>query len=137
MVRFSTGTSVIPVASFVGFSFSVLTNSTYNLKFILGILNSRLALYWFYNNGKHRGAGVDIGVNKLRSYPIPQVSSPNQRPIIEIVDEIISAKCDDIDADTSNLETKLNLMIYDLYGLTEKDIGVVEGASKKGKGKNK
>jgi len=117
---------------FVGFSFSVLTNSTYDLKFILGILNSRLARYWFYNNGKHRGAGVDIGVNKLRSYPTPQVSSPNQRPIIEVVDEIISAKCDDIDADTSNLETKLDSMIYDLYGLNEKDIKVIEGASARG-----
>ena len=32
--------------------------------------NSRIAYDWFYSFDKKRGAGVDIGVNKIRSFPI-------------------------------------------------------------------
>lgn len=61
---------------YVGMSCNSLIqkDSNYELEYILGILNSDFAKDWFNNNGKKRGAGVDIGVTKLRSFPIKKAS---------------------------------------------------------------
>lgn len=57
---------------YFGMSFSSIINSSSVdlLPNLLAILNSKFALNWFYKNGKHRGAGVDIGVEKLRTFPL-------------------------------------------------------------------
>lgn len=61
---------------YFGFSFSSIIEKKqkYNLKFLLALLNSKLANKWFYTFGKIRGVGVDIGVEKLRTFPIPNIS---------------------------------------------------------------
>jgi hypothetical protein len=46
----------------------------YTLKLLSFLLNSQFAEWWFFAHGKHRGAGVDIGVEKLRSFPLPELS---------------------------------------------------------------
>jgi adenine-specific DNA-methyltransferase len=59
---------------YFGFSFSSIINmkNDYSLKYLLALLNSSFAKKWFYDNGKLRGAGVDIGVEKLRLFPVPK-----------------------------------------------------------------
>lgn len=50
----------------------IISREKNNLLYILCIiLNSNYANRWFYDNGKHRGAGVDIGVERLRNFPLP------------------------------------------------------------------
>ena len=39
----------------------------YDLKYLLGLLNSSFGKNWFNTNGKKRGVGVDIGVSKYRN----------------------------------------------------------------------
>jgi hypothetical protein len=45
---------------YVGFSFSVIwqMDKNYDIKFLLGLLNSNFGKYWFTVNGKKRGIGV-------------------------------------------------------------------------------
>ncbi|MFC1613457.1 Eco57I restriction-modification methylase domain-containing protein [Patescibacteria group bacterium] len=113
---------------FVGFSFSLIVqkDQQYNLKYILAILNSKFALDWFYKNGKKRGAGVDIGVEKLRLFPIKISNKEQQKPFINLVDQILKKKKDNPQADTGDLEKRIDEMVYELYGLTEEEIKVVE-----------
>ncbi len=114
---------------FVGFSFSLIIqkDKNYDLKYILSILNSGFALDWFYKNGKKRGAGVDIGVEKLRLFPIKIANTDDQKPFTEIVDQILAAKKKDPNADTSALERQIDKMVYALYDLTPEEIAIVEG----------
>lgn len=72
---------------YVGMSFNCLIQKdvNYELEYILGILNSEFAKKWFYKNGKKRGIGVDIGVDKLRSFPIKITSKENKKAIINYV----------------------------------------------------
>ncbi len=75
---------------FVGMSCILIiekNNCEYNLKYLLGILNSKFALNWFFQNGKKRGGGVDIGVDKLRTFPV--IKTSNQEKIKKIVDEVL------------------------------------------------
>ena len=113
---------------FVGMSYNIVTaKSKTNLFFILSLLNSRYAKYWFFKNAKHRGAGVDVGVDKLRNFPIPPATVAQQKPVIALVDKILAAKKQDPAADTSALEAQIDGLVYGLYGLTAEEIAVVEG----------
>lgn len=125
---------------FVGFSFSLLIqkDSNYNLKYILAVLNSKFALDWFYKNGKKRGAGVDIGVEKLRTFPIKITSEPDQRPFIEIVDKILAiTKSSDYlknpskKEEVKEYEKKIDQMVYKLYELNPEEIEIVESSLRK------
>ncbi|MER3318881.1 MAG: N-6 DNA methylase [Allomuricauda sp.] len=105
---------------YFGFSFSsIIQNSTNkSLKYLLAILNSKLAKKWFVTNGKHRGAGVDVGVEKLRTFPI--VFNKNEKYFESIVDYIMTLK----KGNKQDLNHKLMIsyfeqiidgMVYELY----------------------
>ncbi|MEK7485247.1 MAG: TaqI-like C-terminal specificity domain-containing protein [Planctomycetota bacterium] len=84
-----------------------------DLKYILAILNSSLAGRWFYQYGKYRGSGVDIGVNKLRQFPIKILSRAQQKPVIQKVDEIFSWKRSR--QKTEVLEQQLDQIVEGIY----------------------
>lgn len=95
---------------FVGMSTNMIIskNDKFNMKYILGILNSQFAEDWFYKYGKRRGIGVDISVGKLREFPIKIVDVSKQNEVINIVDELIFNYSDE-------LQNKLNNIILDIY----------------------
>lgn len=121
---------------FVGFSFSLIIqkDKQYKLQYILAILNSKFALDWFYKNGKKRGAGVDIGVEKLRLFPITTANATDQKLLIEIVDKILAitkssdyVENPDKRSQVKAYEKEIDQMVYTLYGLTPAEKDIVEG----------
>lgn len=101
-----------------------------NLKFVLGILNSRLTNFWFefyYKTTKVQGNYFDLNGNQIGSIPLPNASAEQQKPIIALVDEILSAKKADATADTSELEKQIDELVYDLYGLSENERKIIDG----------
>lgn len=59
--------------------------------------------------------------------PIASASKSQQKEITDIVDEILRIKRNDCNADTTQLEREIDKLVYELYGLTEEEIRVVEG----------
>ena len=57
---------------------------------------------------------------------IKKVDIKEQKPFIELVDQILSAKGSDPGADTRELEREIDQLVYALYGLTEAEIAIVE-----------
>lgn len=112
---------------YVGMSCSTIisTDEKYNLKLLLGILNSNLALYWFYKNGKKRGIGVDIGVQKLREFPLCKYDKKKIDQLTYTVDEIMNVYKSS-SSDNDYLENKINILVYDLYGLSKNEISKIE-----------
>ena len=104
---------------FVGMSYNIITpKAGTNLFFILGVLNSQYCRDWLYSHAKHRGAGVDVGVDKLRTVPIPIATPAQQQPIIELVDTIIAKKQANPKVNTAEEEQQIDQQVYKLYGLT-------------------
>jgi hypothetical protein len=56
-----------------------------------------------------------------------RVKKINSKQIALIVDQILTLKQTNPSADTSLLEQEIDLMVYELYGLSAEEIGVVEG----------
>ena len=101
--------------------------------YLLAILNSTFASYWFKNHGKRRGVGVDIGVKKLRQFPIKNVLAKEQKPFINLVEKILKiTKTDDYLKNTEKqvkvreYEKQIDHLVYKLYDLTEEEIKIVE-----------
>ena len=97
----------------------------YDYKFLLGILNSNFTNWYFRN---FLSDGLNFYPNDAKELPIPDVSSEQQPPIIELVDQILDTKRADADADTSNLENEIDTLVYALYNLTEDEIAIVEAS---------
>lgn len=115
-----------------------LTTDKFAYQYVLAILNSQLAswfYYWFVYNRAIRTMHFD-------SYYIGKISIKNieleaQQPFITLVDQILNAKKQPPsspfdkgefkDADTSALEREIDYMVYNLYGLTEEEIKIIEG----------
>lgn len=103
-----------------------------NYRYVLGILNSSLINYWFeyyYGTTKVRGNYFDLNGNQIKSIPIAIVSNGMQHSISNLVDQILSAKKANPLADTSSLEAEIDRLVYELYGLTEEEIAIVEGTN--------
>ena len=59
--------------------------------------------------------------------PLPILDETKQQPIINIVEQILILKEMSPQADTYILEKEIDTIVYDIYGLTEEEIRVVEG----------
>lgn len=98
---------------YVGMSFSciVITSSEFLIEYILAVLNSTVAKKWFYTYGKKRGVGVDIGVDKVRSFPIKRCNMQVQKEIAKYVQCMMSNY-----EENKLLDEKVNNMIEKIYG---------------------
>ena len=94
-----------------------------DLRYLLGILNSRYANVLLSNL---RGGDYHIYPEHLRNFPIPLLEKEQQRPVIILVEQIISAKRENHSISTVDFERQIDRLVYSLYGLTEKEIAVIE-----------
>ncbi|MEA5402115.1 TaqI-like C-terminal specificity domain-containing protein [Arcicella sp. DC2W] len=99
-----------------------------DLKYIMALINSRLISYYFQLNTAKaiRKLFPKIILKDLRQFPIKVVSATEQKKIIELVDMIINEKKQNSSADTEELETKIDQLVYQIYDLTEEEIKMVE-----------
>ncbi len=98
------------------------------LKYLLGVLNSRFATYYIRKIAFELTAGAftKMRCNQLARLPIPMGDMLILQPVITLVDRILSTKELNPQADTSALEAEIDHLVYDLYGLTEDEIKIIE-----------
>ncbi|EPW1842333.1 class I SAM-dependent DNA methyltransferase [Campylobacter coli] len=108
-----------------------------NLKYLIAFLNNDFVAFIF----KTFYAGGNLGENGFRykkafleKLPIPKINSKNQKlanELVNLVDEILKAKEQDKNANTQELENKINSLVYKLYNLTEEEIKIIENKEQK------
>ncbi len=99
-------------------------SETVDLRYLLGIMNSKYACVLLTNIS---GGDYHIYPEHIRNIPIPSATPSQQQPIIALVDKILAAKKLDINADTSDLESQIDELVYTLYGLTEEEKNIIRG----------
>ena len=107
----------------------MLISQKLSINYLLSVLNSSLMKYIFSMIGVMTAGGAfTLKKATIDEFPIKELSIEEQQPFIDKVDQILSLKKDNPEADTSALEREIDFMVYALYGLSEEEIGIVENS---------
>jgi len=114
------------------------------LKCLCAVLNSRLtSLYYKQRAVKStRRFFPKVVIRNLREFPFPaEISDREKAKLVELVDDMLGACCDLQSAKTDHdrsfiqrqiaaTDKQINQLVYELYGLTDEEIRIVEEATK-------
>ncbi len=97
---------------------------------LLGFLNSKLVWYYLKSvcsvlGDPNKGGRLELRAIYVYTIPVPKDFTNSK--IESLVTRILAAKQADPAADTRALEAEIDGLVYALYGLTEEEIGIVEG----------
>ncbi|EIA92884.1 type IIG restriction enzyme/methyltransferase, partial [Campylobacter coli] len=109
--------SYVDFDCYVSATFYVIKTQRINVKYLTAILNSKLIAFWLKHKGKMQGNNYQIDKEPLLNIPIVTINSKNQKiadELINLVDEILKAKEQDKNANTQELENKINSLVYKL-----------------------
>lgn len=95
------------------------------VRYVLGLLNSKLYYVWLRNRGKVKGRVLELYGRPLEEIPLKIPTNDIKEVVIKAVSNILN--CDNRDG----YDVKFNMdlidnSLYELYGLTEKEISMVE-----------
>ncbi|MGD9718864.1 MAG: DNA methyltransferase, partial [Sulfurimonadaceae bacterium] len=134
-------------------------DNNFSIKYLLALLNSNIYYIWLYYKGKRKGETLELYVTPISQIPIKDISSKEQQPFVNLVDEILETKPkikeykslldDAIKNDNFDREIKLkkeietmenrviecekaiDAMVYKLYNLTDEEIKIVENSNER------
>jgi hypothetical protein len=95
---------------------------------LVAVLNSSLTRYVLQQIcDKVRGGFYRLKIIYIEQLPIPTATNEQRAYIIALVDQILAVKKAGPQVDTGPLERQIDTLVYELYGLTEEEIALVEG----------
>lgn len=109
-----------------------------DLKYLTGILNSRITFFWLKNKGKQLGDLLQVDKGPLLEVPIHIGDKEQQKLVITLVDKMLdlnknlteetrdSEKWKKIRTEIERTDKEIDQKIYELYGLTDEEIKTVE-----------
>ena len=116
-------------------SCTFVKDSSIPIKFLLAINNSKLfawLLYKFIYSNAIRSTRYDE--QYVGRVPCPKIDKANFKPFIDLVDQILTITGSEdylsnpaAQAQVKEYERQIDKLVYELYGLTEEEIKVVEG----------
>ncbi len=104
-------------------TFNMIQTNRVNLKYLTGLLNSKLVEFWLKNKGKMQGANYQLDKEPLQQIPIAVPSNDVQELIAKLVNMIILLNTTDERASelvqnsyiSSELEKLIDGCIYEIY----------------------
>lgn len=97
-----------------------------NLKYLTGLLNSKLVFFWLKNRGKQLGSLLQVDKGPLLEIPLCIGDEAQEKEMLGLVDQVLTLKKQNKDANTKDLELKIDQIVYRLYNLTEEEIKIIE-----------
>ena len=105
----------------------VLPNNDVNtLKFILGLLNSKLYNFIYHKASGDKQTFQRIILENIKQLPIPNIVKSEQDKIVKFVNQILHLKQVDIDTNTTEIEKQIDTIVYNLFNLTPDEIELIE-----------
>ncbi|KLI47207.1 methyltransferase [Brachyspira hyodysenteriae] len=116
-----------------------ITTKRIDLKYLIGILNSRLVYFWLYNKGKKQGDQLQVDKEPLLNIPICNTDNENLRnklinhvnEMIECNQRLINEKNSDsinrIKNDIADIDYFIDKTVYSIYNISEEERKIIEG----------
>ncbi len=113
-------------------------NMPFNIKYLLVLLNSKLHNWYFGFIGKSKGNTREYFNKPLAEIPIKTISPEDQAPLITLADQMLEtqrrlqqALSDEdkklLEQRAAIIDKQIDKAVYQLYGLTEEEVKIVEG----------
>lgn len=129
----------------IGFNMVLKPSAKVNLKYILAVINSKLMN--FYHSRKFLDVSKSlfqkILIQNAKLFPIKIPNSQKEEKIVQMVDEMINLvkrlneigdkKTDErrrIEEKIKKINEKIDYLVYDIYGITEKEKKIIEDSFK-------
>jgi len=104
----------------------ILTSTEISIKYLLALLNSKLMEFYFGFEGiMTAGGAYTLKHETISKFPIKCLNEQEQKPFDDLVDCILAKK--EKGEDTIAKEEQIDQMVYKLYGLTDKEIDIIDG----------
>ena len=114
------------------YALSIPNGSGHTIGYLCATLNSRLVTWFIKRTALNSGMGVPRWIRStVEQIPIPSLTPADRLPFANTTNRILRAVETNSDADLSSLEDELNRHVYDLYGLSDDEIQLVEGTNAK------
>ena len=110
---------------YVSQSYFIIQSKRINLKYMTGLLNSKLIAFWLRKKGKMQGNAYQLDKEPLLEIPIFKPADTEANKIATLVDKIITQK--QSGKDSTENENKIDVLVYKLYDLSEEEIKIVVG----------
>lgn len=92
------------------------------LKALIGVLNSKLAFYWFLENAVAFGSkGVRWVPKTVFEFPVPPSIVDNEE-LIELVNSLLSQSV----VDKNDILSKIDILVYSAYSINDGDVCLIE-----------
>ena len=116
--------SYTELEAYVMMAINIIRTDRVNLKYLTGILNSKLIKFWLKNRGKMQGANYQIDKEPLQQIPIIIPSDSIQQEVSGIVDNILSSISSE--ASIEQYESTIENIISHLYDLTYDEVLIID-----------
>ncbi len=114
--------------AYVMMAVNVIRTNRFNLKYLVGILNSTLITFWLRNRGKMQGTNYQIDKEPLMAIPIAMARKAEQDELVSLVTAVMKAASNGDDLRTRECEEQIDRLVYRIYGLTADDVELIEKA---------
>ena len=101
----------------------VITSLKFNIKYLCGLLNSKLVKFWLKNKGKMQGACFQVDKGPLLSIPIKE-REPYHQKIIECVDSLLLNNS--VHDSCVKIIEQIDKYVYKSYRLSYDEILIVD-----------
>ncbi|WP_372745282.1 Eco57I restriction-modification methylase domain-containing protein [Lutibacter sp.] len=108
---------------------TIVNDENYQTEYILALLNSNL-MDFYYDNTFNLGAEFTtaVAIHNIDLLPIINSEKSTQQKISDLTINILKIKASNPKAETTALEQEIDQLVYELYGLTEEEIKIVENS---------
>jgi len=128
---------------YVSQTFFVLKPTDINLKYLVGVLNSRVCHFWLDRKGKKQGEALQVDKAPLLQVPIRPINFSDPADVarhdrmVSLVERMLELHKRLAQAQTStdrdlyqrqieSTDRQIDALVYELYGLTKEEIAVIE-----------
>ena len=130
--------SYVDFNSYVSATFYVIKPANIDLKYLTGILNSKLIAFWLKNKGKMQGSNYQVDKEPLLNIPIVNTKDEKVKSkLVKLVDNMIEINKKLVGENNPNtkeilerqvraLDGEIDKLVYGLYGLSDNEIRIIE-----------
>ncbi|MGC3978430.1 MAG: TaqI-like C-terminal specificity domain-containing protein [Paludibacteraceae bacterium] len=115
-LNISAAYTIAPEGYFVNAPYPMIVPAN---KYLLGVLNSKVADYYIRNLGVTRNGGYfEYKPMFIEQLPVPVIVESEQEELIQIVEKLLDKNCD--------FDFEVNRVVYKLYNFSSEEINLIE-----------